>query len=122
MIKVLRDRYNWDFRPSAYEAFLQDLDRPHPGAVEFRVAETPVFVPRSFLTRMEETCDYVLDLIADPSFMDRTRDAIPPSRLSLRCSRSRYCYPKRTGEIFQRYRWTSTTYWVVWIAKVTWTC
>jgi hypothetical protein len=46
--------------------------------VEFRLAETPVFVPRSFLTRMEETCDYVLDLIADPSFMDRTRDAIPP--------------------------------------------
>jgi hypothetical protein len=77
MIPSVRSTYNSGFTEDKYRAFLQALDKPHPGAVDFRVAETPVFVPRPFLLQMEETCSYVLDLIADPGFKARTENAIP---------------------------------------------
>ncbi|TDX01034.1 hypothetical protein [Dinghuibacter silviterrae] len=78
MIPFARDRFNEGFSDDKYRAFLQALDSAHPGAIDFRVAETPVFVPRSFRAQMEETCAYILDLIADPSFKQRTAAAIPP--------------------------------------------
>lgn len=77
MIPSVRTIYNESFSRDKYEAFLRDLDRPHPGAVEFRVAETPVFVPASFLRQMEDACTYILSLIEDPLFKQRTEKAIP---------------------------------------------
>jgi hypothetical protein len=78
MIPSVRKLYNEGYTEDKYKAFLRDLDNAHPGAVEFRVAETPVFVPASFLRQMEETCEYILQLIGEPSFKAQTEDAIPP--------------------------------------------
>lgn len=79
MIPSVRKVYNEGFSSDKYEAFLRDLEHTHPGAVAFRVAETPVFVPASFLQQMEDTCSYILSLIRDPGFKQRTENAIPPA-------------------------------------------
>jgi hypothetical protein len=80
MITSARNAFNEGFTDEKYEAFLRALNGVHPGAVDFRVAETPVFVPRTFLTEMQEACDYILDLIADPAFKERTAASIPPGQ------------------------------------------
>jgi hypothetical protein len=77
MIPSARDAYNEGFSEDKYRSFLQALDSAHPGSIDFRVAESPVFVPRSFRVQMEDTCAYILDLIRNPSFKDRTKASIP---------------------------------------------
>ncbi len=77
MVPAIRQAFNTAFTPARYAAFLQELDSMHPGAIEFRVAETPLFIPRSFTQKMQEACESIIDVITDTSFKERTRQAIP---------------------------------------------
>ena len=82
MVPFLRKAFNEAFTPEKYEAFLNDLHSHHPGAIEFRVAETPVFIPGTFAAQMTDTCEYIIDLITDPAFGQRTERSIPdPDRV-----------------------------------------
>ena len=54
MVPSLRKDFNKNFTKEKYEAFLKDLNSVHEGAIEFRVAETPVFVPKGFTKKMLE--------------------------------------------------------------------
>ena len=78
MIRSARDSFNQAFSAEKYEAFLADLHAVHPGELEFRVAETPVFVSRDFSTKMLAACENIVDIITDPSFKVKTEKAIPP--------------------------------------------
>jgi hypothetical protein len=77
MIPALRKEFNKNFTAEKYEAFLKDLDNAHPGAIEFRVAETPVFVPRDFTQKILDACESIVDIIVDPRFKEMTKNAIP---------------------------------------------
>lgn len=77
MIPALRNAYNTAFSKEKYEAFLDDLHAAHPGQVDFRVAETPIFVPKDFKEKMLGACESIVDIIVDPSFKELTKNAIP---------------------------------------------
>jgi glutathionylspermidine synthase len=77
MIPAIRKIYNAAFTKEKYEAFLKELDSMHPGAIEFRVAETPVFVPKDFTQKMLDACESIVDIIADRGFKELTKNAIP---------------------------------------------
>jgi len=77
MIPAIRKAYNESFRKENYEAFLEDLNQAHPGEIEFRVAETPVFIPKDFTKKMLDACESIVDIIIDPKFKELTKDAIP---------------------------------------------
>lgn len=79
MIPALRKAYNQAFTREKYEAFLQELNAAHPGQVDFRVAETPIFVPRSFTDKMLSACESIIDIITAPGFKEMTKHAVPPS-------------------------------------------
>ena len=77
MIAGLREKFNDEFTSEKYEAFLKDLNSKHPGAIEFRVAETPLFVPKYFTKKMLDACEAIVDIIVDPKFKELTKRAIP---------------------------------------------
>ena len=77
MVPAIRKTFNKNFTKEKYDAFLKDLDSVYPGQIEFRVAETPVFIPGEFTRKMLDTCENIVDLIVDPDFKKITRDAIP---------------------------------------------
>lgn len=77
MIPSIRQEYNSWFTKEKYQAYLQDLNSKHPGAIEFRIAETPVFVPKDFTRRMIDACESIVDVIVDPRFKELTAEAIP---------------------------------------------
>jgi glutathionylspermidine synthase len=77
MIPAIRSAYNKDFSEKKYQDFLKDLHNAHPNAIEFRVAETPVFVPKSFTKKILDVCENIVDIIIDPSFKQLTTNAIP---------------------------------------------
>lgn len=77
MIPSIRRAFNQNFTEERYQAYLDDLNTKHPGAIEFRVAETPIFVPKDFTQKMIGTCESIIDVITDPAFSALTDRAIP---------------------------------------------
>ncbi len=77
MIKELRGKFNAGFTHEKYEAYMAELEALHPGALDFRNAETPVFVPKEFTAKMLHACDDIIDIIVDPRFKDLTERGIP---------------------------------------------
>ncbi len=79
MVPSLRKAYNAAFTKERYEAFLKDLHSKYPGAIEFRVAETPVFVDKAFTAKLLDACESIIDVITDPDFRQITDRSIPPA-------------------------------------------
>lgn len=77
MIPSIRKEYNNTFTKEKYEAFLKELQDAHPNTLEFRVAETPVFVPKDFTEKLLDVCDHIIDVITLPEFKELTKNAIP---------------------------------------------
>lgn len=77
MVPELRQAFNSSFTKAKYEAFLADLHSKHPGAIEFRVAETPVFADKLFKQKLIDACESIVDLICDARFKELTGTAIP---------------------------------------------
>ncbi len=77
MIKELRKQFNENFTEEKYKEFLDDLHSKHPGDIVFRVAETPVFIPRDFTKKVIDACESIVDVIVDENFKKLTDRAIP---------------------------------------------
>jgi hypothetical protein len=77
MIKELRQQFNKNFTKEKYEAYEKKIANIHPGALDFRNAETPIFVPRDFTKKMLDACEDIIDVIVDEKFMTFTERGIP---------------------------------------------
>ncbi len=77
MVPDLRQRFNNAFQKEVYNKYLNELDALYPGSLVFRVAETPVFVPKKFKDQMIGCCEHIIDFMQQPGFMDKTNPAIP---------------------------------------------
>lgn len=77
MQKELRHQFNSNFSEEKYTGYEQELENLHPGSLEFRNAETPVFIPKDFTQKMLAACEDIIDVIVDPNFKTLTEKAIP---------------------------------------------
>ncbi|MGN6618802.1 MAG: hypothetical protein ACTHJ5_16630 [Ilyomonas sp.] len=77
MIPSIRTAFNKNFTQEKYQSFLKDLHAKHPGAIEFRVAETPLFVHENFKEKILSACESIVDVITQPDFKQLTANAIP---------------------------------------------
>src|SRR6185295_11358129 len=77
MVPAPRKQFNAKFTNEKYQSFLKEVQAVHPGALEFRLAETAVFVPKDFTKKMLDACEAIVDTITDPNFKELTKNAIP---------------------------------------------
>ena len=77
MVPAVRKHFNQTFKQEKYQAYLTDLNSKHPGAIEFRVAETPVFVDKIFKDKILTTCENIVDVITQYNFNTLSSHAIP---------------------------------------------
>ncbi len=77
MIKDLRHQFNQSFTEEKYKIFLDDLNSKYPDALAFRVAETPIFIPKDFTKKIIDACEAIVDVIVDENFKILTGAAIP---------------------------------------------
>ena len=77
MVPGLRKKFNEAFTKEKYEIFLADLHSKFPGAIEFRVAETPEFIDKAFTQKLLDACESIIDVIVDPGFKALTDRSIP---------------------------------------------
>ncbi|MBI3193231.1 MAG: hypothetical protein HYZ34_02045, partial [Ignavibacteriae bacterium] len=77
MIKEIRTEYNRNFTQDRYESFLNELNTTYRFPVDFRIAETPIFLPDIFLNELQKACDEILAQLISPSFKQHSETAIP---------------------------------------------
>lgn len=77
MVPSIRKAFNETFTQEKYQQYLDQLDAPHPGHIEFRVAETPIFCDKAFTDKMISACESIVDVIVSPHFKELTKRAIP---------------------------------------------
>lgn len=77
MIKALREKFNAAFSKEKYDAYMAKVEALHPGSLDFRNAETPIFVPKDFKDKMLSACDDIIEVITDREFKTLTERGIP---------------------------------------------
>lgn len=77
MVPELRKRYNEQFTEKKYNEYIRDLSNVFPGQLDFRVAETPVFVSKEFTDKILSACESIIDVILDPEYQKQSATAIP---------------------------------------------
>jgi hypothetical protein len=81
MQQALRQAFNSQFTEEKYQAYIQQIENLHPGALDFRNAETPIFVPKDFTKKMLDACEEIIDVIIQPDFKKLTDRATPKNSL-----------------------------------------
>lgn len=77
MISTYRQNYNAAFSEEKYNEFVEAIKADWPEQLDFRVAETPVFVPAALKNKLIEACESFVDVIVGPHFKVKTQHAIP---------------------------------------------
>nr|WP_276898915.1 hypothetical protein [Pedobacter kyonggii] len=76
MIPAQRQKYNQQFTDEKYKSFLTQLQNGFP-EIPFRVAETPVFIPKALKEKLIAAGEEIINLIKQPNFKTLTQKAIP---------------------------------------------
>jgi hypothetical protein len=76
MIPDIRARYNRTFKEETYQTFLQDLHHTFDHVPGFRIAETPVFIPRQLKDKIFEACHQITNAIVQPGFKHLTEQSL----------------------------------------------
>ncbi len=79
MVSSIRTSINKNFTEAQYQRYLDDLNAAHPGEIDFRVAETPIFCDKAFTDKMISACESIVDIIVSPEFKEQSQRAIPPN-------------------------------------------
>ncbi|MCZ4224284.1 hypothetical protein [Pedobacter rhodius] len=76
MIPAQRQKYNQQFSEEKYKNFMLELETGFP-EIPFRVAETPVFVPKALKEKLIIAGEEIINLIKQPNFKALTQNSIP---------------------------------------------
>lgn len=76
MIKRYRESFNLRFTDELYDEFLDRLSDGYP-RIPFRLAETPVFIPKYLTAQLIAAGEEIISLIKSPDFKEKTQRAIP---------------------------------------------
>ena len=76
MIASIRQKFNAAFTEEVYQNYLASLNTPFPGALDFSVAETPIFINKDFTEKVLATGDYVNQVIQSDSFKSITDSSL----------------------------------------------
>jgi hypothetical protein len=79
MIPALREAFNRNFLPEAYQQLLKNLEVVAGAPIAFRVSETPCFFPKALLDQMAEYGrELVLQLVNNPEYRRASEVTVPP--------------------------------------------
>ncbi|MEZ5014496.1 MAG: hypothetical protein R2794_09410 [Chitinophagales bacterium] len=77
MIPDLRTFYNDHFTEEKYQIFCAERSARFQKKIEFKICETPVFIPESFRDKLFLAGEQIIDKICAPDFLHKTQHAIP---------------------------------------------
>jgi hypothetical protein len=77
MIPSLREKYNQNFTPEKYRRLLGLMAERCGAPVEFRISETPIFLPKDLVDRMTQFGKELILQLDSPGYIELSRQSIP---------------------------------------------
>lgn len=77
MIPEIRKKYNSEFNQKKYSSFLDDINSYYNYKIEFRISETPIFIPKDFRDEILKAAEEILSSIFNESYLKTSHRAIP---------------------------------------------
>lgn len=75
MIATLRKAFNAQFSEEKYAAMLEDIIAQFDYTPKFKIAETPVFIPKELKKKLVEACEDIMKVIDQSNFKELTEGA-----------------------------------------------
>lgn len=75
MIATLRKAFNAQFSEEKYAGMLADIVAQFDYTPKFKIAETPVFIPKELKNKLVEACEDIMKVIDQPNFKELTEGA-----------------------------------------------
>lgn len=76
MIASIRQIFNQNFTQEVYQKYLACFESQFPNALDFRIAETPIFIDKHFTQKMLDTGEAINKVIQSSSFQKMTEPAL----------------------------------------------
>jgi hypothetical protein len=76
MIPLYRKQFNEAFSETKYQEYLNYINALYPNSVDFRIAETPLFLTATFKTQLLEVGEYVCSQIVASNFIAKTEKSL----------------------------------------------
>jgi hypothetical protein len=80
MVTGPRENFNKSFSNEKYDNLLAEVHKEFPGLLDFRIAESPVFVDRNLKIKILGTCNEIIEQIKKQDFIEKTDRSIPENR------------------------------------------
>ena len=78
MLAELRQAFNRHYRPQQYQSLLANCEREARAPLQFRIAETPCFFPRSLMQQIADTgATLTHQLLDNPAYLQASEEAVP---------------------------------------------
>jgi hypothetical protein len=77
MDERFRQLFNSQYTPDIYERYVRELSRRLDSTFEFRLAETPLFLPDDFKQKATDSARAIVEQLSDPALIERMKEAIP---------------------------------------------
>ena len=77
MDEKYRDAFNAGFTPARYEWYQRELSRRIESTFEFRLAESPIFLPEDFKASIIDAAQAIVTQLSQPSLLAGMKRAIP---------------------------------------------
>lgn len=80
MIPLYRKQFNAEFSETKYQEYLHYINESYPNSVDFRIAETPLFLSSVFKNQLLEVGEYVCAQIVAADFISKTEKSLQNTR------------------------------------------
>ncbi|MEO8665733.1 MAG: hypothetical protein ABI462_09575, partial [Ignavibacteria bacterium] len=77
MDSALREKYNSQFSEEKYKQLVKDLDAEFNTHIEFRIAETPIFLTKELKAEIVNAADDIVSRLQSKEFKEYSKGALP---------------------------------------------
>ena len=77
MNSSIRKIFNAAFTEEKYQSYLALLEKAQGGPLQFRIAETPIFLEKDFTKKLIDAGNLICGQLVDKAFIAKTDDSIP---------------------------------------------
>jgi len=81
MISQQRSAFNQAFTEGKYQNFLDEIEKSVNYRAPFKIAETPVFVPKTLTDQLVQACADLSEVICQPGFKEMSQPSVLPDYL-----------------------------------------
>ena len=87
----IRKQYNEAYTEAKYQSYIDFIEKIHGGELQFRLAETPIFLDKAFTKKLIDAGDSICQQLTQQALIKQTNNAIPSHAITKNETRLPQC-------------------------------